>query len=148
LQTIKVKHNVEMAHRLYLTSSKCENIHGHSWQIALTLGGEVDDRGMLEGLDFGLVKQTFRKFLDSNYDHRLLLNEEDPFAGSVLLGSGEDLPSLPGLQTFNGDPTTELFARCIGATMIHAFPMCPVISVDVWETRVNCATWSYVKDGS
>jgi 6-pyruvoyltetrahydropterin/6-carboxytetrahydropterin synthase len=135
-----------MAHRLYETSGKCENIHGHSWQIVLTLGGEVDERGMLEGLDFGLVKLTFRTFLDSNYDHRLLLNEADPWAGSIPLGG--TTWELPGLQTMNGDPTTELFARCIGASMISVFPMCPVISVDVWETRVNCATWSYVKDGS
>jgi 6-pyruvoyltetrahydropterin/6-carboxytetrahydropterin synthase len=130
--SIAVKHNVEMAHRLFLTKGKCENIHGHSWWITLRLWGEIDEHGLLEGLDFGGVKATFRKYLDTTYDHRLLLNKDDPWANYTL----------PGLREFEGDPTTELLAVEI-AHVMSRLPMGGVLKlkVIVWETKVNNATW-------
>jgi 6-pyruvoyltetrahydropterin/6-carboxytetrahydropterin synthase len=143
--TIAVKHNVEMAHRLLLTPGKCQQIHGHSWQVTLRLWGEIDEHGLLEGLDFGGVKATFRKYLDTTYDHRLLLNKDDPWAGHIT-PHGSGIPGagqkLPGLQTFEGDPTTELLAVEIAHTM-ERLPMSGVtkLKVIVWETKVNNATW-------
>jgi 6-pyruvoyltetrahydropterin/6-carboxytetrahydropterin synthase len=147
-QTISVKHNMEMAHRLYRTAGKCENIHGHSWWVTLTLCGSVNSNGMLEGLDFGSVKSLFRRHLDTRYDHQLLLNVEDPWAGSL---TGEafaeaDL-TLPGLQTFPGDPTTENVALAIGMWTFSVPEFQGLgIKVDVWETQVNNATWSGTLD--
>jgi 6-pyruvoyltetrahydropterin/6-carboxytetrahydropterin synthase len=133
--SIKVKHNVEMAHRLFLTPGKCENIHGHSWWIDLQLFGTVDKNGILAGLDFGFVKKLFRGYLDDNFDHRVLLNIADVWAAPDLTGNG----GLPGLQTAQGDPTTEWFAEHVGLWATGTFQL-PTV-VDVWETRVNNAQW-------
>lgn len=143
MQTVSVRHNMEMAHRLFETEGKCENIHGHSWQVTLTLGGQVRSRtGMLEGLDFALIKSTFRKYLDGTYDHRLLLNMDDPFAGHMQVGDDAlEHVELPGLQRFVGNPTTERIAYTIGSWGRLTFPMCNFVKVDVWETAVNNATW-------
>jgi 6-pyruvoyltetrahydropterin/6-carboxytetrahydropterin synthase len=145
MQTIKVKHNVEMAHRLYETPGKCQNIHGHSWWVELELGGEVDNHGLLETLDFGMIKKHFRKWLDTQYDHRVLLNARDPWSQVIgyvydVDGNVEKL-ALPGRAVFNGDPTTENFATEIGS-WAKGFFACPLTNVTVWETSVNCATWS------
>ncbi len=144
-QSIKVKHNIEMAHRLLMTPSKCENIHGHSWWITLELFGTVNKRGLLGGLEFGLVKSTFRAYLDSNFDHRVLLNIDDPWAqpwNPIGTYADEDgSQTLPGLQTSQGDPTTEWLAEHVGLWAYSHYG--DSITVEVWETSVNCSTWSY-----
>lgn len=141
VQAIKVRHNVEMAHRLFLTPGKCEAIHGHSWNVTLQLIGEVDNHGLLASLDFGSIKMLFRKFLDSNFDHRVLLNVNDPWANLRLHTNCTE--ELPGLALFEGDPTTENLAKTIGEWGRLTFPSMRGIGIEVWETRVNNATWSW-----
>jgi 6-pyruvoyltetrahydropterin/6-carboxytetrahydropterin synthase len=132
--TIAVRHNIEVAHRLSQLPGKCENLHGHSMWVNLELGGDVDRRGLLAGLDVGSVKRMFREHLDGAYDHRLLLNRADP------LVAGHSVSALPGLRLTSGDPTTENIARWIGEWAAAAWPTCSV-RVRVDETHVNAATW-------
>jgi 6-pyruvoyltetrahydropterin/6-carboxytetrahydropterin synthase len=140
-QTISVKHNIEMAHRLYLTPGKCEQIHGHSWWVTLEMVGIVDDHGLLSGLNFSTIKRLFRRHLDSTYDHQLLLNSNDPWAGKLHIQDTEGWTRLPGLTTFMGDdPTTENLAEAIASWACLEFER--PVSISVWETSVNNATWS------
>jgi 6-pyruvoyltetrahydropterin/6-carboxytetrahydropterin synthase len=138
-ESIRVRHNVEMAHRLWLTPGKCEKIHGHSWDVQMSLFGETSPAGMLAGLDFADVKQLFRGYLDGTYDHYLLLNADDPWAQVQLPGLGP----LPGLQPFAGDPTTENLAAVVGGWAVGTFAGCGItrVQIQVMETRVNGATW-------
>lgn len=139
MQSIKVRHNMEMAHRLSQTPGKCAQIHGHSWWVELEIIGLVDERGMLEGLDYGKVKAVFRGYLDETFDHHLLLNKNDTLTDF----------ELPGTTRFEEDPTTENVARHIGTWAQKTFD--EIIAphdfvrvhyrVVVWETSVNCATW-------
>lgn len=63
---IKKRLTIDSAHRLTLPyESKCNNLHGHTWHIAVTVYGEEDDNGML--IDFSAIKAYFSK-----YDHVLL----------------------------------------------------------------------------
>lgn len=140
-----VTHNAEAAHRLYTTPGKCQRIHGHSLRIQLSLVGEVDDHGLLAGIDFGTLKSEFRGFLDSYLDHSLLLNENDPFAAAVMVTpkdeyTGWDDPAdLPGLRRCAGDPTTENIAQWIGewASLTFAVPHVYSAHVHVDETPAN-----------
>lgn len=138
---IEVRHNIEVAHRLYNMKGKCEAIHGHSMWVELKLHGIVDSMGTLDGLEFGEVKKLFRGYLDETYDHRLLLNQADPWA--TLLGldlDGKQLHNLPGLQTVVGDPTTENIARWIAKWAHTVFEKS--VDVTVRETTVNAAGFS------
>lgn len=134
MQTLKIRHNMEVAHRLSLTPGKCEQIHGHSMWVVAELEGNVDEHGLLEGLDFGEAKSVFRGYLDRHYDHRLLLNEKDPYSNL----------ELPGLNCCPGDPTTENIARWIGEWCGEIFDDFRRIRIEVWETQVNSATWEEV----
>lgn len=136
MQTLKIRHNIEVAHRLSLTPGKCENIHGHSMWVVAELEGTVDDHGMLLGIDFGEAKALFRSYLDNQFDHHLLLNKDDTILTSML----------PGLMTTPGDPTTENIAMWIGEWCLGTFAARGIerIRVEVWETQVNSATWEEV----
>ncbi|WP_267716743.1 6-pyruvoyl trahydropterin synthase family protein [Streptomyces sp. CoH17] len=146
-QSIEVHHNAEIGHRLSQQEGKCLGIHGHGLQIHLTIWGEIDEKGFLGGLDFTDVKKTFRKYIDTVYDHHLLLNEEDPWASpQVRMYSDGDLSNesltLPGLVKVPGDPTIENLARWIGEWAEENFGLNGGIHVRVDETRTNGATWS------
>lgn len=141
---IAVRHNIEVAHRLFeQPGNKCENIHGHSMWVKLELRGDLDEHGMLEGIDFGSLKKDFRNYLDHTYDHHLLLNENDPWANDLAtnLDDVPELKTLPGLQTFPGDPTTENIARWIAMFMRSINGYSNVSSCEVWETSVNMGRW-------
>lgn len=143
---IRVRHNMEVAHRLYEMPGKCENIHGHSMWAELTIHGLVNTTGVLDGLEFGNVKKRFRGFLDEVFDHHLLLNEKDPWAGKVGLPDHQEpngyltAYKLPGLMTFPGDPTTENLARWIAKWANEEFKKS--VDVTVQETAVNSAGFS------
>jgi 6-pyruvoyl-tetrahydropterin synthase len=103
--------------------------------------GEVDDNGIL--LEYGEVKKVFRGFLDTTFDHRLLLNASD----SILsMPSDVNVPEwigahFPGAQFMQGDPTTENVANAIYSWAMFEFNQSKYqFSVTVWETAVNCAT--------
>ena len=149
MSSLTVRHNIEVAHRLYEMPGKCQNIHGHSMLVELTIHGHINARGVLEGLEFGAVKKEFRSFLDETFDHHLLLNENDPWARTLYQSiqnghgantesfSGDQAHPLPGLVAMPGDPTTEHLAKWIaewGAGTFHL--MC---DVTVHETAVNAA---------
>ncbi|HVI77476.1 MAG TPA: 6-carboxytetrahydropterin synthase [Candidatus Acidoferrum sp.] len=113
---IAIRHNIEVAHRLTWPKGKCENIHGHSMIVELSIDDLVNEKGLAGGIDFGKIKEGFRQYLDTYYDHRLILNAEDPWAnlGIVTDSLGnqrEDLKGqLPGLRVMWSNPTTENIA--------------------------------------
>jgi len=122
---------MEVAHRLSLLEGKCENIHGHSMWVDLSIKGNVNPAtGIL--MDFGSVKKAFRNFLDTNFDHHLLLNDSD-----ILVNQ-----KLPGVMLFPGDPTTENLALWISQWVRLEYGYAYKYKVVVHETAVNAAEWS------
>ena len=91
-----------------------------------------------EKLEFGAIKKEFRGYLDTNFDHHLLLHKNDPWA-KVLQDVDQHNASgtLPGLKTIDGDPTTEYFAFIIAGWAAHKFRV--DVNVVVQETEVNAA---------
>lgn len=70
----------EMAHALLGYEGKCKNIHGHSYELKVTLIGKVkngtedSDEGML--IDFGVLKEVINRKIIKPFDHALVLNEK------------------------------------------------------------------------
>lgn len=139
-QTIKVKHNVEMGHRLSLQpDSKCFQLHGHSWWAHLSITGQPDDKGMV--LEFGRVKKEFRSYLDGLFDHHLVLNVNDPLVNLVNNELGQVYLRDWGIVTVNFDPTVENMARCWGEHMRNVFGHQYGYQLELWEAATNCAIW-------
>jgi len=67
---VTVKQHFSGAHFLRGYKGKCENIHGHNWQVEVTLGGEnLDENDLL--FDFVVMKAGLNEILE-RLDHKLL----------------------------------------------------------------------------
>lgn len=137
MQAIRLKHNSEMGHRLTLSPGKCERIHGHSWWFELTISGDPHPAtGMI--IDFADVKRWMRNFIDDNWDHRLMLNTDDPVVPFLksLLPTDSIVHLLP-----HCDPTVENVAAYFGKLARNQFGTGYNYQVWVQETGVNAAYW-------
>lgn len=72
----------EMAHALYRYDGPCRNIHGHSYELSVTVIGtprsnRTDPKnGMV--IDFSELKKTVSGLIIEKHDHALILNRNSP----------------------------------------------------------------------
>lgn len=82
MQTIRLtkEFKFEMAHALKGYDGLCRNIHGHSYELLVTVTGipEADTTSTKLGMimDFGDLKKIVRKSIIDEFDHALVLNRE------------------------------------------------------------------------
>jgi 6-pyruvoyltetrahydropterin/6-carboxytetrahydropterin synthase len=75
-------HSTCTGHRVVGQGGHCENLHGHQYLFRLScIADELDDVGRI--LDFGEVKKLLCSWLDNNWDHRMLIWEEDPWRDAL-----------------------------------------------------------------
>lgn len=73
---LTVKSHFDAAHHLYDYPGECRNLHGHTWDIEVTVAGEeLDGIGIV--YDFKALKADLATVLE-RYDH-VLINEVEPF---------------------------------------------------------------------
>jgi 6-pyruvoyltetrahydropterin/6-carboxytetrahydropterin synthase len=72
----------ETAHALYGYDGKCKNIHGHSYQLYVTVIGEpINDASNVKNgmvLDFGDLKSIVNSEIIIKFDHATVLNQNSP----------------------------------------------------------------------
>ncbi|MCM8814620.1 MAG: 6-carboxytetrahydropterin synthase QueD [Candidatus Omnitrophica bacterium] len=73
---ITVVSSFSSAHHLRQYRGKCEKLHGHNWNVELTVSGEPDSESGVV-IDFGILKQILEKVLEK-LDHTYL-NDIDHF---------------------------------------------------------------------
>ena len=76
----------EAAHKLIHYEGACENLHGHSYGLEVTISGSVNDRGIV--LDFKDLKTIVNNVVIDRLDHSYL-NEvfdfEDTTAENIII---------------------------------------------------------------
>lgn len=74
--------NFEMAHALYGYDGPCKNIHGHSYQLSVTVSGKpIKEKGNPKlgmVLDFSGLKKIIENHIIQPLDHSLVLNKNTP----------------------------------------------------------------------
>ncbi len=72
----------ETAHALYGYDGKCKNIHGHSYQLFVTvIGTPIDDANHVKNgmvMDFGDLKKIVKSEIVDSFDHGIVLNANSP----------------------------------------------------------------------
>lgn len=72
----KLYQNFPAAHRQHNHDGHCALIHGHDWSFKFTFAADSLDENEFV-VDFGKLK-FIKAWLDDQFDHTLLLNEDDP----------------------------------------------------------------------
>ncbi|MBT4762702.1 MAG: 6-carboxytetrahydropterin synthase QueD [Bdellovibrionaceae bacterium] len=71
----------DAGHRLPNHASKCKNLHGHRYQIDITIEGEINDieghteQGMV--VDFSVIKQVAEETILKPWDHAFFVYKND-----------------------------------------------------------------------
>lgn len=116
---LKIVTDFAAAHRLAMVTDKCENLHGHNWQVEVCVAGNsLNSAGVL--IDFGQLKAHVRDIV-GELDHKFL-NE---------------------LEYFEGNPSSERIAVHIADRLAGwlAGTGIRVSQVAVWESKDACATY-------
>ena len=59
------------AHRLPNYDGKCSQLHGHTWEVEITISGEIGDKtGMV--VDFSEMKKILAPIIEEHFDHHQL----------------------------------------------------------------------------
>jgi len=111
---LTVKGHFDAAHHLYGYPGECRNLHGHTWDVEVTVASEeLDEIGIV--YDFKSLKSDLASVLD-DYDH-VLINEVAPF-GTL-------------------SPTAENLARIIAERLSAVVDQrVRVVEVVVWESPI------------
>jgi len=80
----------EAAHKLLRYDGPCENLHGHSYVLHVSIEGEVDKNGFV--MDFGELKIIVENHVISKLDHGYLNKKiKQPTAENIVIWIWERL---------------------------------------------------------
>lgn len=116
---LTIKSHFDAAHALRGYPGECRNLHGHTWDVEVTVAAaELDEIGIV--YDFKLLKNDLEHVLDP-YDHAYL-NDVDPFTEI--------------------SPTAENLARVIYERLAAVVDSrVRVLEVVVWESPIAKLTY-------
>lgn len=107
--SVRRDHEIAMGHRVFGHESKCANLHGHNYTFGLECSASrLDEIGRV--IDFGVIKSTLCEWLESAWDHKMVLWKNDPLLYS-LRDLGVDVVEVPL------NPTAENLARMMVETI-------------------------------
>ena len=131
----------EAAHALKGYDGPCRNVHGHSYELSVTvIGSPVSDTesaklGMV--MDFGDLKKMIKKQIVDPFDHALLLNST--FSQAELEKLGEPFTNVVILPY---QPTSENFLLDFALRIIALLPSgVKLHSMRLRETANSYAEW-------
>lgn len=134
-----------MAHALHEYDGLCRNIHGHSYNLQVTLIGEIKDQaghpkdGMV--MDFSELKEIVKSQVVNRFDHSLMVNSLFPTKQIELLKQTTNRVIVVDFQ-----PTSENIVAYIAQILQQHLPSdVTLFSIRLYETVTSYAEW-FVSD--
>jgi 6-pyruvoyltetrahydropterin/6-carboxytetrahydropterin synthase len=138
---ISKEFSFEMAHALWNYDGPCKNIHGHSYELQVTIIGEpVGDKkspkfGMV--VDFGDLKNLVKEKIIKKFDHALLVYSE---ADTGSIKAGDEM--FGKLQVMDFQPTCENLLIYMAENIMKELPSeLKLHSLKLRETGTSFAEW-------
>lgn len=130
------KHEIHCGHRVVGHEGKCRNLHGHAYVFHFTCEADrLDALGRV--VDFGVIKSVLCQWLEDNWDHRMLIWDQDPWLAN-LRAIDDSIVPVP----FN--PTAENMAahmvRVVGPALLKDVGV-RLVRVHLEETSKCSATY-------
>jgi 6-pyruvoyltetrahydropterin/6-carboxytetrahydropterin synthase len=135
-------HDISTGHRVYGHESKCSHLHGHNYRVHFTVApkdGMIDSIGRV--LDFSVIKKHLCVWLENNWDHKMLIDVNDPWLHTLKLVDPDGVISV----SFN--PTAENMAKYLVekiGPLLLANENAVLVSVKIEET-MKCSA-EYILD--
>ena len=131
----------EMAHALMGYDGPCRNIHGHSYELKVTVAGKpITDEthpklGMV--MDFGDLKKIVKEAVVDEFDHALVLNKKMP---NVLVDELKE--NFSTIILLDYQPTSEnLVADFANIIRSHLPANVELHNLRLWETATSYSEW-------
>ena len=131
----------EAAHALLNYDGLCQNIHGHSYVLQVTIKGtpvsNILDPKLGMVMDFSILKKIVKEHIISPFDHSLLINDNAPHNDlaqvSQMFGRVLALPYQPTCENMIADFAQRIKVRLPEGIKLH--------SLRLYETSSSFAEW-------
>lgn len=131
----------ESAHCLNFSKGKCDNLHGHSYKLFVSVGCEkLDENGII--IDFADIKKIVEDAIISEFDHACILNKNSKNKFEIEL---QKLLIKHNKKTIllEVNPTAEEMAKIFyGIISLLLDKNHKLIEVKLYETAENMATFN------
>jgi 6-pyruvoyltetrahydropterin/6-carboxytetrahydropterin synthase len=136
----KIFTDLPFAHRQPKHKGHCALIHGHNWSFEFEFQAKaVDANGFV--VDFGDLKWV-RQWLDQCFDHTLVLNEDDPRRGDLVIAL-DGLSKIVFVPNCGAEGLAEFVANHIDTEIRHRTnDRVRVMRCTVFEDSKNSATFT------
>lgn len=131
----------EMAHALLGYDGLCSNIHGHTYNMEVTLIGEPRNQpshprdGMV--MDFGRLKKIVKSRIVGDFDHALVLNSASPREYIETMRQATER-----VIVLNFQPTSENLLAYFAELLQPELPNnVSLFSIRLYETGTSFAEW-------
>lgn len=130
----------EAAHAIYRYPGSCAHIHGHSYELHVSVRAESPVEGYIPGIgiimDFKELKSIVQQRAVALLDHKVILSK-------AYLAENNNSFSSDELMVFEAEPTAENLLYFIRSRIEANFPDgVRITSMKLWETRDSYAEWS------
>lgn len=131
LKTTAIRyHDICCGHRVVGHEGKCKHLHGHNYRFHFHIAAEqLDSVGRV--LDFSVIKSILCEWLEINWDHKMLIWENDSAASKLL-----EIDSSVVIVPFN--PTAENIAEHFITSIAPKLLVgtgCELVQLEIEETR-------------
>jgi 6-pyruvoyltetrahydropterin/6-carboxytetrahydropterin synthase len=108
----------DAAHRILGHPGKCAYLHGHTYDLEVTVGADrLDALGMV--IDFDELRALARKAVLDRWDHATLLSAQDPLGPAIAAVQAE---APERVVRFSRNPTAEVLTREAWEAIRQALP--------------------------
>lgn len=129
------------AFRQWRADSHCRLIHGYALAVRFEFATEeLDVRNWV--VDFGSMK-SLKAMLESTFDHKLLVAEDDPFKDELCALQGLGLAEVVVVPATGCERFAEMIFDCTEMWLVNNgySPRCKLVSVEVKEHGANSAIY-------
>lgn len=128
----------DSSHMLDGHDGKCQNLHGHTYKLEITVSAPVIQGGAKDGMvmDFTDLKAIVKQHITDPFDHAFIYhgnNERESQIAALLEGWNMKTLRLP-CRTTAENMSVEMYGRLKNAGV-------KVCSVKLWETPTSCAEY-------
>ncbi len=128
----------DMAHMLDSHDGKCCNLHGHTYQLVVTISGDIIQNGSKAGMvmDFADLKSIVNQHVIQKLDHAFAYHQHNPQEYTLA-----NMLQQWDRKTFALEKTTTAENLCqwiFNALKAQGLPIC---RLQLWETPTSCCEY-------